>query len=87
MKLSDAMKIIELAEMGFAIHFEKREGGVLGADYFPDKSEGLIKSEKEAWLLAERFAKSTGEDHVNIFVVDKDYRPVAGYSEKTIRKY
>ena len=89
MKLSDAMKLIELNEKGYMVIFEVKEGSVLKSDHFPDTESGenLIKSEDEAWSLAERFAKATDENICNIYVTDQSYSPVRGYDKKKLKKY
>jgi hypothetical protein len=99
MKLKEAMALIKSAEKkkpvkkeikGFMVGFEKREDGMLCSGNFPDKYAGekLIKTEEEAWELAKRFAKATDEnEYINICVKDSHFRPVAGYYEKTIRRY
>lgn len=97
MKTSDAMKIILRSEKhkktvftkskGFMVSFEKRDGGVLCSDHFPDKhkKEPLIKTEKEAWSLAKRFANATDNTYVNIYVVNHEFRPVENYKDKEFK--
>lgn len=89
MKLSEAMSIIDKKESGYMVHFEKRIRNTLSADYFPDKNENenLIKSEDEAWVLAERFANATDETYVNIYVIDHNFRPVFGYEKRKLKSY
>lgn len=76
---------------GFMVHFEKRNGNLLESNYFPDRHAGekLIKTEEEAWQLAERFAKATTEESVvNIYVIRGDnFTPVSGYRARAIRYY
>ena len=86
MKMYDAMKIINDVPSGFMVHFEWKKGGILEGDYFPDKHAGeeLIETEKEAWLLAAEFAKRTRGKIVNVYVVGREFVPVAGYREKYI---
>ena len=62
---------------------------VVFSHHFPDKHGGepLIKTEEEAWRLANRFASATGNDIVNIYVVDSQWSPVKDYNLKRIRKY
>lgn len=92
MKMKDAMAIIDIAESGFMVTFEKVEGesgGILASDHFPDKHAGepLIKTEHEAWELANRFARATHPDKiVNIYVIEQDFVPVKGYAGKIIRR-
>lgn len=99
MKMSEAMKMIKAAERlslkkknqpkGFMVGFEKMDGCMFHSNYFPDKHAGekLIKTENEAWKLAERFSKAMGERYVNIYVKDHDFRPVAGYEKRMINKW
>jgi hypothetical protein len=89
MKLKDAMSIIDKKETGFMVHFEKRIRGMLHSDFFPDKHAGedLIPTETEAWELANRFAKSTDRDYINIYVIDHNFRPVIGYNFKKLKSY
>ena len=99
MKYKEAIDIIRKNEKnprfsktpdaGFMISFEKRSGGLLESQYFPEKhdNEPLIKTEEEAWRLAKRFAAATNESIVNIYVVDSEFSPVQGYDRKTIRRY
>ncbi len=89
MKYEEALEIIENKEKGFMVSFEKRKGGLLISDYFPDKHDGedLIKTEEEAWDLAERFSKATGDDIVNIYVIDHTFSPVSGYSNKKLKTH
>lgn len=74
---------------GFMVSFEKSNGSILASDHFPDKhaGEALIKTEKEAWKLAKRFADSTDKDtYVNIYVTDHTFSPVKNYDKFIIRK-
>jgi hypothetical protein len=89
MKLKEAISIITEKEKGFMVSFEKRTGGILASDHFPDKHAGedLIATEKYAWELAERFAKATDDTYVNIYVVDNNFSPVIGYEEKKLKSY
>jgi len=94
MKYQEALKIIDdkekLKPKGFMVHFERREGGILHADYFPDTQAGEdpIESVEKAWELAERFAKATDSDvYVNIYVIHRDHCPVYNYENKTINRY
>lgn len=86
MRIKEAMNIIE-AEEGFRVHFEKRESSILCSDFFPDRDEEMIKTEDEAWELARRFASAVSSvDYVNIYVCDKKFCPVIGYSEKKLNR-
>lgn len=89
MKMEDALKIICEREepQGFMVVFERRNRGILTSDLFPDKhaKEPLIRTEKEAWELARKFAEN--KTCVNIYVVKEDFRPVKGYEKKILKKY
>jgi len=86
--MQEALNIIETKESGFMVHFEKREGGMLSSDYFPDKHAGeeLISTLNEAWELAERFAKATNDTYVNIYVIDHDFYPVEAYEMSILKR-
>ena len=91
MKMKEALKMIDdnkKIEIGFMILFEKRENGVLIADYFPDKRAGepLLKTEEIAWKLANDFAK-VSDYYVNIYVADSSFSPVKDYNKKKLNKY
>ena len=87
MKFQEALDIINKREKGYMVSFEVREGGLLRSDHFPDKEadELLIPTEEEAWRLAERFAKATGDDIVNIYIIDNTFSPVADYDKKKLK--
>lgn len=87
MKLQEAMTIINKPN-GFMVSFEKREGGLLKSDHFPDKlgGETLISTEDEAWILALKFANATSSDYVNIYVIDDNFKPVIGYNDKKFKR-
>lgn len=89
MKLKEALKIINTKEKGYMVSFEVQEGSVLRSDHFPDlhAKEPLIPTEAEAWELAERFANATGDDVVNVYVIDNTFSPVPGYSSKKLKAY
>ena len=89
MKFQEALDIINVKENGYMVSFEVRERGVLRSDHFPDKhaNELLIPTEEEAWNLAERFAKATGSEVVNIYVIDHAFSPVKGYTNKKLKTY
>lgn len=89
MKFKDAMKIINDNEKGYMVSFEKVEGHILKSDHFPDfhNKEPLISTEAEAWDLACRFASATGDDIVNIYVIDETFSPVAGYSSRKLKAH
>jgi hypothetical protein len=92
MKFEKAMAIINTKRQpkGYMVHFEKVNGSILVSDYFPDKhaEEPLIKTEFEAWTLAQKFANATEpKEYINIYVINEKFEPVNGYFEKTIRRY
>lgn len=85
MKMAEAMKIIRTPkESGYRVHFERKEGTMLLTDYFPDRSEDLIKDIDVAWSLAKEFADAMKGKVVNLYVVDADFSPVADYEERMI---
>lgn len=89
MKMQEAMNIISSnssKKMGYRISFDKVGSGILSSDYFPEKNEPLIENEEEAWNLAKMFASKTSDSYVNIYVIDQDFRPVAGYSNKVLKR-
>ena len=87
MKFQEALDIINKKEKGYMVSFEVLERGMLRSDHFPDKHAGelLIPTEEEAWILAEKFANSTGSDVVNIYVIDNTFSPVKGYDKKKLK--
>lgn len=89
MKMAEAVAIMNDKPPGYMVAFERREGGLLCGDHFPDKhgGEALIKTEGEAWMLAQRFADKMGERIVNVYVIGSDFVPVNGYRERIIRAY
>jgi len=93
MKMSEAQKIIKVSRKkegeGFMVSFHKRGGGVLHGDHFPDKHAGekLIPNKEKAWQMAAVFAQATNELHVDIYVIDHNFRPVKGYDKKTLKRY
>lgn len=78
MKSQDALDIIHGKPKGYMVSFEWIEG--IRSDHFPDKhaGEALIPTEREAWSLAERFARATKGKTCNFLVVDDSYQPVKG---------
>ena len=88
MKMQEALRIIntDILEPGFMVAFERVEGGILASDYFPDQVAGepLIKTEEEAWRLAEEFAARTWGRCVNLYVIKSNYTPVEGYKDRLI---
>lgn len=89
MKLSDALQIINKGKSGthgFRVHFEKHVKCFYKADYFPDRDEPPLKTEAEAWELAQKFSVAADSSYSNIYVVDgKTRKPVEGYLEKKLR--
>lgn len=71
----------------FRVSWEIRDGGFLTGDFTPDRGEEPLRSEEEAWKVAERVAK-TFPNAVNIYVISaKDFTPVKGYLSRLIRRY
>lgn len=93
MKMKEAMDIINNnippKDKGFMVSYEYRTRNLLVGDHFPDTHGGekLIKSEEEAWKLAEKFAKATGNEYINIYVIDQNFHPVKDYHKRTFKKY
>jgi len=56
MRMSEVDDLLAKKPQGFRVAFEKRERGMLGSDYFPERDEPLIQIEAEAWEWAGRFA-------------------------------
>jgi len=92
MRIGNALVLIETHNKnnatGFMVSFELRERGMLASDHFPDAHNGepLIQTEEEAWRLASEFSKVSTR-YVNIYVINQDYRPVAGYRERILNRY
>lgn len=95
MKMAEAMAIIEKRNTrGFLVHFEKRIGGVLESEYFPDihAGEKSIATEEQAWSLAMLFSNAAGPDYVNIYVVhgaggNGAFTPVTNYRTYMLNEY
>lgn len=87
MKMADAMAIIDGKPQGYMVAFDRVEGNIVGGDYFPDKHGGepLIPTEHEAWELARRFAITAPPNVRDVYVVDHQFQPVAGYVPRTYR--
>lgn len=87
------MKITEAREMmrkaaGYRVHFERREGGMLVSDYFPERDEPAIVDLEDAWKLAEHWATVDPEVYVNVYVVNAlDWTPVAAYELRKLNQY
>lgn len=86
MKMVDAMKVIYGVPSGYMVSFEWKKGMFLHSDHFPDKyaGESLIETEEEAWKLAVQFAEKTRGKVVNVYVIGRNFAPVAGYRERLI---
>lgn len=71
---------------GFMVHFEESDGRFLTGRWFPDarKGEPLIRTERQAWSIARKFAKATAGRCVNIYVTDDKAAPVPNYRERMI---
>jgi hypothetical protein len=84
----EALDIINKRE-GYRVVFQVREGDGFRIDHFPDKKaeEPLIPTYKEAWDMAQRFAKATGPEVVNIFVVEDTFCPAKGYDVEILKLY
>jgi len=85
--MSEALRIInDHQNKGYMVSFERKRDGFLDSHVFPEKLAGeeLIKTEEEAWDLARQFADATKGRCVNIYVVDNNFSPVAGYENKKI---
>ena len=74
---------------GFMVSFNVLEGSIVHSDHFPDKhaGEALIPTETEAWTLAKMFAETCPKNYINIYVIEHDFSPVSGYSDKKLRDY
>lgn len=87
MKLEDARRLIA-DTAGYRVHFEKRAGGMLASDYFPERNEPAIKSLEDAWTLAGQWAGVDPDIYVNIYVVyAHDWTPVSNYNLKKLNQY
>lgn len=85
MLFSEAMEIINKKDpVGFRVHYEKLNKGMLESGYFPEKHEPLIDTEETAWILAREFACKTYGRYVNIYVIDASFNPVPNYQLKKI---
>ena len=86
MKYEDALKIINEGEAGFMVCFERKKEGVFFSDYFPDvfAKEKLIETKEEAWELAQKFAVKTKGECINIYVVNRDFVSVDGYTSRIL---
>lgn len=89
MKLEEAKHIIDNKPTGYRVSFERREGGLLISDFFPDRDEKPFEVEEVAWEWAKDFAvASKKKEFVNIYVIRADnFSPVAGYWDKMLNCY
>jgi hypothetical protein len=88
MKITEARDIMR-RQCGYRVHFdEKREGGMLYSDYFPERDEPPIADLEDAWRLAEQWAAVDPSLYVNIYVTHAhDWTPVEGYTTRELNKY
>lgn len=90
MKYMDALEIIRNPlsyPQGYLVSFEWREDGMLRSDHFPDVHGGEppLPTEKEAWMLATKFALATRGKTCNLYVIEyPSFTPVKGYESKKI---
>lgn len=86
MKLTEAKKLIKSPKRdGFLVVFQRFvEPERLIFDYFPELDEPPIKTEKEAWELAQAFAEKTFDYCLDIYVCDENFTPVKDYKAKLI---
>jgi hypothetical protein len=85
--MQTAMEMMTLTEKsnGYRVNFEWIQGSFLLGDYFPSQHENPIKTEEEAWKLAQWFASVTVGKCVNIYVTTEDFNPVKDYENKMIK--
>lgn len=84
MKMLDAKKLMEKAA-GYRVHFERRNGGMLESDYFPERDEPAIVDLEDAWKLAAQWAKVDPQVYVNIYVINGfDWCPVPNYQQRRL---
>ncbi len=87
MKMSVAVDLMKRGG-GYRVHFEKRGGGVLQSDYFPERDERPIWELEEAWNIAEKWAALNPELYVNVYVVSAyDWTPVENYQSRKLNVY
>ncbi len=87
MKILEAKRLMQAAA-GYRVSFEKREGGMLYSDHFPDRDEPPIVTLDDAWRLAEDWAKVDPNTYVNVYVVNAlDWVPVDGYNDRKLNRY
>lgn len=87
MRMLDAKNIMR-ATAGYRIHFEKRDGGLLMSDYFPESDEPPIADIDDAWNVAEQWAAVDPERFVNVYVVHAlDWTPVHDYGQRRLNTH
>ena len=71
-------------DAGFHVHYEEVKGGCLTGRYWPENGTAL-PTEEIAWAYAEAFANEhTLDRFVNIYVVDRELKPVEGYEGRRV---
>ena len=87
MKILHAKKLMQ-QNAGYRVHFEKREGGMLASDFFPDRDEPPIIDLEDAWKLAEGWSKVDANIYVNVYVTNAlDSCPVENYQLRRLNTY
>lgn len=87
MRMNNAKSLIMRAT-GYRVTFERREGGLLHSDHFPERDEPAIADEEDAWKLAGAFADVDPSVYVNIYVISAfDWTPVEGYAARRLNTY
>jgi hypothetical protein len=87
MKITEARELMRKAA-GYRVVFQKRAGGMLESDFFPDRTEPAIVDLEDAWNLAAQFATVDPTLYVNIYVVHAhDSTPVDGYARRKQNVY
>lgn len=85
MKLQEILDIQYNIERGYRVSFEHYGNGLLKSDYYPERDEGSIPFEEEAWKVAEILAKILKGKACNFYVVKaKDWSPVENYKQREI---
>jgi hypothetical protein len=69
---------------GFRVSFEWYGDGFLRSDFFPENQEEPIRTEKEAWTLAKKFADAMKGKVCNLYVMDNRHVPVRNYNRLRI---
>lgn len=87
MKMLDAQRLMR-AKGGYRVQFERREGGMLHSDCFPDRDEPPIIDLEDAWKLAAQWAALDPAVYVNVFVTYAvDGCPVENYTSRRLNKH